>query len=186
MNIPSSRSWFALRSLKALGSEPHFICKGHNLDSRIGLQSSVGAQGIPKLMHPAFGSQGHRKIVAGILLVTLLMRALMPPGFMPAPGHGIALQICPDGFPSHLLSSALDRDHAAHHSGGPDRHHHGSPGSEHCVFAALAAGAGATNLAAMPHVPLAASHILPLETTSPVNRSSRHSAQQPRAPPLPA
>src|SRR5579863_2464159 len=184
MNTPSSRSWFVSRSLRALGSEPDCIPRGPNLETRIGLQSSIRAQGIPSLMHAAFGRQTHRKIVAGILLVTLMMRALMPPGFMPAPGHGIALQICPDGLPSHVFLSALDRDHATHHSGGAPHHHHGSLGAEHCVFAALAAGAGAPNLAVMPQVPLASPRVRPLETTSPASRSPRHSAQQPRAPPL--
>jgi hypothetical protein len=136
-------------------------------------------------MHAAFRRQGHRKIVAGILLVALVMRALMPPGFMPAQGHGIALQICPDGFPSQLLSSALGHDRADHHFGGGPHHHHDSARSEHCVYAALA-GSGPTDFAVMPRVPLESPRILPLETTSPVNRNPRYSAQQPRAPPLPA
>jgi hypothetical protein len=136
-------------------------------------------------MRAASGRHEYRRMIAGILLASLILRALVPAGFMPAPGHGIGwFQICPDGFPSQLLS-VPDPGHAAHHAGLGQQHHHGSVRSEHCVFAALAS-AGPTSLAILPSFALESSPVLLSGSISPVNRSLRHRVQQPRAPPIPA
>jgi len=62
-----------------------------------------------------------------VLVVTLLLRSLIPSGFMPGKG---GLILCPDGLP--VLSV-----HTEHH-------HHGGGGSptqfEHCPFGGLASG----------------------------------------------
>jgi hypothetical protein len=59
--------------------------------------------------------------VISTLLVALLVRALIPAGFMPASDRPFSFQVCPDGFPAALLSdAAADRfgaaagDEAAH------------------------------------------------------------------------
>jgi Protein of unknown function (DUF2946) len=69
--------------------------------------------------------------LAWLLLPALLLRVLIPLGFMPAHEAPFSLEICPDGFPTQLLS------HPAHH------HDHGGGGrahSEHCVFGTAGGG----------------------------------------------
>ena len=106
--------------------------------------------------------------VISALLVALVVRALIPAGFMPATDRPFSFQICPDGFPTALLAdgaatgagqSAADGGqpdapaHAGHHHGIPDaghhdhgdgllalshHHNHNTASAEHCVFAAAA------------------------------------------------
>jgi hypothetical protein len=148
----------------------------------------------------------NRRWVIGALLIALALRALIPAGFMPATDRPFSFQICPDGYPAHLLKSAQgasDGDfHAAHHhhpssDEGPvadaqlppgheqqhDRsHRHSSAGTEHCVFAA-AACAGP-----LAWVPAFYAATVALETpeyfyASPAVQSLRFRVQQPRGPP---
>ena len=44
--------------------------------------------------------------VISALLVAVVVRALIPAGFMPATDRPFSFQICPDGFPAALLSDA--------------------------------------------------------------------------------
>lgn len=76
-----------------------------------------------------------RRLLAGILLTAFAVRALIPPGFMPAHDVAFALEICPDGFPAQLLG------HSAHHPAGSHAH------SDHCVFGGAAAAGPAAQLA---------------------------------------
>jgi hypothetical protein len=64
--------------------------------------------------------------VISALLVALVVRALIPAGFMPATDRPFSFQICPDGFPAALLKTGtaglLHLDdasptHAHHHHG---------------------------------------------------------------------
>jgi len=129
-------------------------------------------------------SQNQRRWLISALLIALVVRALIPAGFMPATDRPFSFQICPDGYPAQLLKSALD-PHAAHHHhddspGGT--HNHASASSEHCVFAA-ATGAGP--LAFVPTlcavaVNLGAPEFLLASLTV---ESQRHRIQQPRGPP---
>jgi len=49
----------------------------------------------------------HQRLwVIGTLLVALVVRALIPAGFMPATDRPFSFQICPDGFPAALLGDA--------------------------------------------------------------------------------
>jgi hypothetical protein len=74
--------------------------------------------------------------MASIMLVALALRALIPPGFMPASDRPFSIEICWEGLPADMLAHGepSQADHrgplqAAHH------HHSGSPSqSEHCVF----------------------------------------------------
>jgi hypothetical protein len=72
--------------------------------------------------HP---SVRRRPRLALLVLPALLLRALIPMGFMPARETPFSVTICPDGFPTQLLV------HAAHH------HHQGRGDAgrgDHCLF----------------------------------------------------
>jgi hypothetical protein len=77
------------------------------------------------------------------MLVAFAARALIPPGFMPASGQPLAIEICWEDFPARMLGQG-GAAHAHHH-------HPGSPAhAEHCVFG-TACSAGP-----IPHLPLPA------------------------------
>jgi hypothetical protein len=78
-----------------------------------------------------------RKLIAGAVLLVLLLRALVPQGFMPASGRPLSLELCPEGLPAQLLR------HADHHHHGVGHWH-----SEHCVFGGSCAGGP------VAHIPL--------------------------------
>jgi hypothetical protein len=132
-------------------------------------------------------NQTQRQWLFSILLLALLVRALVPAGFMPSSEQPFSFQICPDGFPAELLHSADAHQHHHHHDaagqtngdGGP--HEHGVR-AEHCVFAA-AATVGAIAQIALVLTPLeqqAAPHVY---DALPIPELTRHRVQQPRAPP---
>jgi hypothetical protein len=89
-------------------------------------------------------SATQRLWVIGTLLVALVVRALIPAGFMPATDRPLSFQVCPDGFPAQLLASVAEGEA---HSPGSDSafsavdamlahagpHHEGAPlaGAEH-------------------------------------------------------
>jgi Protein of unknown function (DUF2946) len=123
-----------------------------------------------------------RKLIAGILLIALAFRALVPAGFMPASDQPFSLEICPDGFPPQLLHYGTHHGPGVHHAAS---HSHNSARSEHCVFAAVA-GAGPGMAVNGVLAPLD-SFLAPLFDTAPFAlRTQRFRIQQPRAPPLPA
>ena len=128
----------------------------------------------------------NRRWLIGTLLVALLVRALIPAGFMPATDRPFSFQVCPDGFPTALLQSAQD-PHAAHHhhhdgNGGGAQHNHSSAGSEHCVFAA-AAGAGAVAFAPTFSAPAVNLDTPQFPYVAPALETRRFRVQQPRGPP---
>ena len=54
-----------------------------------------------------------RRAAAAILLATLLLRASIPDGYMPAaPGSGLLFELCPDGMPAAFSQHS---GHAHHH-----------------------------------------------------------------------
>lgn len=75
-----------------------------------------------------------RRTLALLVLPALLLRALLPPGFMPAAhgGFGFALTICP----GHGLVAMLGDPAAGDTTPAPAGSHHDAP----CAFAAAAAG----------------------------------------------
>jgi hypothetical protein len=135
-------------------------------------------------MPTGLASQGSRKLIAGILLIALACRALVPAGFMPAPDHAFSLEICPDGFPTQLLHYVPAHGHGMHHSGGAS-HPHGASRSEHCVFAAVASAGPATHTLVV-HLPLDNSLPPLFDAARSAFRTPRFRIQQPRAPPVPA
>jgi hypothetical protein len=66
-----------------------------------------------------------RHRLALLALAALLLRALIPAGFMPAHDAPLALEICPEGFPAGLLLRV-----AHHHDHGAGRGANG----DHCLF----------------------------------------------------
>ena len=65
-------------------------------------------------MRTGLARQGRRKLIAGILLLTLALRALVPAGFMLDADHPFSVEICPDGFPTQLLHYGMDHAHGMH------------------------------------------------------------------------
>jgi hypothetical protein len=84
-------------------------------------------------------SPKQRLWVISALLIALVVRALIPAGFMPATDRPFSFQICPDGFPAALLGEAAPADGGA---GTPASHDHddGAPG--HAAAGAALAHAG--------------------------------------------
>jgi hypothetical protein len=89
-----------------------------------------------------------------LVLPALLLRALIPAGFMPAHDAPLALEICPEGVAAGLLL------HAAHHH---DQGTRGGAHGDHCPFgsacgsgpllqAAQSVASSAALKAAMPHL----------------------------------
>lgn len=127
--------------------------------------------------------------VIGILLMTLVVRALIPVGFMPSAEHPFTVQICPDGFPPQLLGHEYGSHH--HHGAGHEHtsrdspvgpHQHDPSRSEHCAFA-LAAGMGPAPDAFAGVAPFEPSTAPWLPLPPPYAEVRRFRIPQPRAPP---
>ena len=114
-----------------------------------------------------------RRRLAFLLLPALLLRALIPAGFMPAREAPFSVEICPDGFPAQLLTHGTDHHD---HSGGDRRH------SDHCVFGA--AGAGPLPESAPCGVSLAALPVAASPPAAPVLFVRLVHLPEPRGPPL--
>jgi hypothetical protein len=103
----------------------------------------------------------HQRLwVISTLLVALLVRALIPAGFMPATDRPFSFQICPDGFPAALLQNPSDgRDAGA--PAGQDAawhiaHHHdvgaaSQAGHHHDASTLAQAGHHYDNVSALNH-----------------------------------
>jgi hypothetical protein len=135
-------------------------------------------------MRTGLANHGSHKLIAGILLIALAFRALVPAGFMPAPDHAFTLEICPEGFPPQLLHHGMGHGVGAHLPGAAPHSHH-SARAEHCVFAA-AAGAGPATHVHGVQAPLDSALAPSIETAPFALRTERFRIQQPRAPPTPA
>lgn len=83
------------------------------------------------------GKRCRRTLMASIMLIAFVSRALIPPGFMPASGRPFSIEICPDGLPAGMLAQA-----GVHHHSGSSSH------GDHCVF-----GSGCS-AGPVPHLPL--------------------------------
>jgi len=135
------------------------------------------------------------------LAATLLLRAMIPAGFMPAAiGAGFPLQVCPSGLPDgalqRLAGAHANHDHNDHHGHQGHHAHHDQHGhgdghdgghaysAEQCPIAHLLAAA------ALPVSLLPAPPILPAPpVTAPAPRhqaAARVHPYHPRGPPAPA
>ena len=52
----------------------------------------------------SLGKSDRRTVIASIMLVAFLLRGLIPPGFMPASGQPLSLEICWEGLPAEMLA----------------------------------------------------------------------------------
>jgi len=127
-------------------------------------------------MHGRFSKSSAQRRLIGLLLLALAFRALIPAGFMPSAERPFTLQICPEGFPAHLLSSA-------HHHGAGQEHASHTSQPEHCVFAAGAAAGPAPAMVAWNSAAIAAPLAAPLDIEEFFAPSIVRS-QSPRAPPV--
>jgi hypothetical protein len=127
-----------------------------------------------------------RQRLASLLLPALVLRALIPVGFMPLAGSGgVHLGFCPGAGPVPAARSELARHapHHAHHDGGAP----GAPGTSHqaaCVFSAgastvFAETPSATLTAALAQAP--AERAASLTVLPSILR-----AQSSRGPPIPS
>lgn len=131
--------------------------------------------------------RGHKKYSHRLLqlaMAALLLRALVPAGFMAAPlAEGWPLQLCPSGMAmvsyTALLGGSNELDHGAHHSllDSPDdsSQHHAHAGEEPDPACGL--GAGYSAVAVMVPVKSVAPEIVTRLLFAPVLSA------QPRAPP---
>ena len=55
-------------------------------------------------MRLSLGKSDRRTLIAGLMLVAFLSRGLIPPGFMPASGRPLSLEICWEGLPAEMLA----------------------------------------------------------------------------------
>jgi hypothetical protein len=125
-----------------------------------------------------------RRLLA-LMLPLVLLRLLVPAGFMPVAGAGgLAVGLCPGEAampPGYRGAHAAHEHHAGRHGDG------GAPGGEHhaqCLFAASAVPAFApTALATAAASASAAQMRLPAQSRT-VTIASIRRAQSPRAPPI--
>ncbi len=125
-------------------------------------------------------SPGTRAILTAFLLAAFALRALIPAGYMPSADRPFQLEICPTGFPAHLLS---DTSGGNHHDGHTGSHNGDGSGFKHCVFGSATASGPAPQLPSLVvlHVQLSEPSVsLPL----PIVTVRRFQIQQPRAPPF--
>jgi hypothetical protein len=142
-------------------------------------------------MRPAFFRQTSRAVLASLLLTAFVLRALIPAGYMPSRDIPFTLEICPVGFPAHLLATYADQhsgehQHATgHHKGGEHdgSHHDDASIFSHCVFGSATLTGPASELPSVLIVRIASFEprvVLP----QPIVQVRRFHVQQPRAPPL--
>ena len=139
-------------------------------------------QGVPQW----FSARRRKLLLALLVLPVLVLRALVPVGFMPVSERGgFHIDFCPgEAQPPGALAAQPLAHH--HHHGGAD---HGAPSSpaSHapCLFALSASPAFAPAVAAAPLIPPAATPL----AESPVSREFVPAivrAQIPRGPPFSA
>lgn len=125
--------------------------------------------------------------LALLVVPALLLRALIPAGFMPTAGAGgLAVELCPGagalppGLAAHGQATHAGHDHAGHGTNDPGAAHHAA-----CLFSA---GAGATFAATLSAPALSTSPLAARVAGAPARPfvPAILRAQSSRAPPLPA
>ena len=120
----------------------------------------------------------HRRTAVIILLASLLMRAGIPDGYMPAaPGSGLLFELCPSGVPAELMQMLAGGHH--HHGSADDAAAHFD--ASQCPIGHMLGSAVATgdflqlDLSAAPHAFVA--------MPDPQNRSRSPAIARSRDPP---
>jgi len=95
------------------------------------------------------------RLVAGIALLAVTCRALIPVGFMPSSDQPFAIVICHEGFPGALLhpEAPLQPSGGSHY--------------EHCLFSSVTAAAPAPPLGSLACVLLVATRLVFTSAPSP-------------------
>jgi hypothetical protein len=131
--------------------------------------------------------------MASLMLVAFVLRALVPPGFMPAGSGLLSLEICWEDFPAGLLARGgpPPADPTGMGSMGMDsmpmpgahQRHSGSPSHrEHCVFGTACSAGPIHHLPQPSDVPFAP-QLLPVGLVSAAGAVRLVHLPQPRAPP---
>jgi|SRR5580704_10196705 hypothetical protein len=121
-------------------------------------------------MRSTLFNRRRRELVISILLVTLVLRALIPVGFMPASGEGFSLTICRAAF----AAPAATQD-TGQHPGNPLH-------TERCAFGNAPAAGPAMEVARVLPTPVTTSE--PILRSEPLRvHVGLVRAQQPRGPP---
>jgi hypothetical protein len=111
-----------------------------------------------------------------IVVATLMMRAAIPVGYMPASeGSGLLFELCPTAVPAEILAAMSGSDHAHHHGGDAGDSHFDA---EQCPIGQLLSLAVAVDIAspvdsAPESAPPAIDVIASPGSRTPVNRRSR-------------
>lgn len=124
------------------------------------------------------GRRRTRGWVAYALLAGLLVRALIPVGFMPGPS---GLEFCQGGMPSMSAMASMPAHHH-HHVEGQQAPSHSTGHGEGCVFAGSAAGLAPPCLPNTA-VPVQVATAYPVPSTSITSSPTILRAQTPRGPP---
>ena len=121
-------------------------------------------------MRSTLFNRRRRELVTSILLVTLVLRALIPVGFMPASGEGFSLKICRADFAAPSAPQDTGR-----HPGNPLH-------VEHCAFGNAPAAGPAMEVAQV--LPTAVTAAEPILLSEPLRvHVGLVRVQQPRGPP---
>ena len=112
-----------------------------------------------------------RELVTSILLVALVLRALIPAGFMPASGEGFSLTIC---------RGDLSVPSSPHDTG---RHPGNAPHTEHCAFGNAPAAGPAMEVARILPTPVTSAEPIPFLSEPLHLNVALVRVQQPRGPP---
>jgi Protein of unknown function (DUF2946) len=120
---------------------------------------------------------GAKRVFAQFALAVMLLRALLPVGWMPGttPQGGMALVICDGDGPAQPMADMPGMDHKST----PDGNHH----NDECPFAAAPHYAPAASLAVLAAPALAFTNTQNQVSRFFVAAGTRHSPQSPRAPP---
>ena len=128
-------------------------------------------------------SSRHRSLLIVAALVTLLLRALTPEGYMPGSrGSGLLFELCPEGMPPVVMQALSGGgSHHHHHEGHDGNSGAALPGTEQCPIGHMLASAFAVDLA--PQAALVPSLPPLVEPPATVTRQRRVVEYRSRAPP---
>lgn len=116
-----------------------------------------------------------------VLLGAVLLRAIVPAGYMPAaPGQGLLFELCDSGLPTSFAAALDGHSHHNEHAGHSAHESHSAFGD--CSFGHILSGAS-MDAPDVPELP-----IVPADTAAPVILADVRSAQRvharsPRGPP---
>lgn len=122
----------------------------------------------------------HWRVLLPALLAGIVLRAVIPAGYMPAaPGSGLLFELCHDGVPAGFMSALRGHGQHGHHGG---HESHGSAGDCSIGHILALAFADAPDMPDIPALPAAGVHAVPVPRLRPVSRPFAYTA---RGPPLP-